>query len=303
MDRFEAMSLLVASVEAGSFSAASRRLGVPLPTVSRKVAELEAHLGTRLLLRTTRRLSLTEAGTAYLAACRGILDQLEEAERAAAGEYTTPRGDLVVAAPVVFGRFHVLPVVNQFLAQYPDIDVKLVLADRNVHLVDDHVDVALRIGALPDSGLVATRVGTVTRVVCASPAYLAAHGTPQRPEELAGLPCITFESLAAGAAWLFAFPERKSVDLVPVRCRLSVNSAEGALYAAMAGIGLTQVLSYQAAPAVAGGRLRLVLRAYEREPLPINLLHAGQGLVPLKVRSFLEFAAPRLRKALAVLPV
>jgi DNA-binding transcriptional LysR family regulator len=299
MDRLEAMSVLIAAVEAGSFSAASRKLGVPLPTISRKVSELEAHLRTRLLVRSTRKLALTDAGAAYLAACKRILEQVGEAERTVTGEYVAPRGDLTLTAPIVFGRLHVLPVVSDFLARFPQINVRMVLSDRDVHLVDDQIDMAVRIGNLPDSSMVATRVGFVRRVVCASPAFLAAHGTPAVPADLADLPCVTFDFLAARSAWTFASPDRKLEQSVPVRCRLSVNTAEAAIDSAIAGVGLTRVLSYQAARAVADGKLRLVLREFERDPIPVSLLHAGQGLLPLKMRSFLEFAAPRLRRSLA----
>ncbi len=184
MDRLEAMSLLVAVAEAGSLSAAGRKLGVPLPTVSRKISDLEAHLNTRLLTRSTRKLALTDAGAAYVAAAKRILDEVSEAERAASGEHAAPRGDLVITAPVVFGRLHVLPVIAEFLTQWPEINVRLVLADRNLHLIDDHIDIAVRIGALADSALVSTRVGAVRSVVCGSPAYFAAHGAPKKPEDL-----------------------------------------------------------------------------------------------------------------------
>src|SRR5690349_5765857 len=185
MNRLDSMSILVAVVDSGSLSAAARRLGMPLATVSRKVGELESHLKTRLIQRTTRQLSLTEAGASYVAACRRILDEIAEAERAATGEYASPKGELVVTASVVFGRLHVVPVVAEFLAHYPEIDVTLVLTDRVVHLMEEQADVAIRIGELPDSTLMATRVGTVRRVVCASPAYLATHGVPVKPRDLA----------------------------------------------------------------------------------------------------------------------
>src|SRR5262245_21980517 len=176
MDRLDAMSLLVASVEEGSFSAAGRKLGVPLPTISRKIGELEAHLKTRLLVRSTRNLALTEAGIAYVAACKRILEEINDAENRATGEYITPRGELTLTAPIVFGRLHVLPVVNEFLNRFDEINVRMILSDRNANLVDDQIDVAVRIGELPDSTLTATRVGSIRRVVCGSPAYLAAHG-------------------------------------------------------------------------------------------------------------------------------
>jgi DNA-binding transcriptional LysR family regulator len=194
MNRLDAMSVFVAVAESGSLSGASRNLGIPLPTVSRKLAELETHLGTRLFIRSTRKLALTVAGAAYLPACKRILEQIRDAERAASGEYLSPRGDLVVTAPIVSGRLHVLPVINEFLASYPEIDVRLVLSDRNVHLIDDRVDLAVRIGALQDSSMIATRVASVRRVVCASPAFLASVGAPKVPADLSKLACITFDA-------------------------------------------------------------------------------------------------------------
>ena len=298
MDRLEAMSIFVAAVETGSFSAASRKLDVPLPTVSRKVSELEAHLKSRLLVRSTRKLALTEAGVAYLSACRRILDEVGNAERTAAGEYSAPRGELVLTAPIVFGRLHVLPIVCDFLARFPEIDVRLVLSDRNVQLVDDQIDIAVRIGALPDSSLVAMRVGSVTQVVGASPDFLAAQGTPKTPQDLEQLPCVAFDTVAAGAAWTFASVDGGRSQSVNVRMRLSVNTAEAAIDAAIAGVGLVRVLSYQAAGAVDEGKLKLVLRKFERDPLPVSLVHKGQGHLPLKLRSFLDFAAPRLKAVL-----
>lgn len=287
------MSVLVAVVDAGSLSAAARRLGMPLATVSRKVAELESHLKTRLLHRTTRQLSLTEAGASYVAACRRILEEIGEAERAATGEYAVPKGELVVTAPVVFGRLHVVPVAAEFLAQYPEIDVNLVLTDRVVHLMDEAADVAVRIGELPDSTFVATGVGAVRRVVCASPAYLATHGVPAKPRDLAGHECITFEVLASKRAWVFG--AGKSELAVPVHSRLAVNTAEAAIAASMLGVGLVRVLSYQVADALRDGALRVVLDGFESAPLPISLVHKGQAPLPLKLRAFLDFVAPRLR--------
>ncbi|ODP34630.1 LysR family transcriptional regulator [Pandoraea sp. ISTKB] len=297
MNRLESMSILIAVVDAGSLSAASRRLGMPLATVSRKVGELEAHLKTRLLHRTTRQLSLTEAGSAYVAACRRILEDIGEAERTATGEYVTPKGELVLTAPVVFGRLHVLPVVAEFLAQYPEIDVRLMLTDRVVHLMDEHADVALRIGDLPDSSLVARGIGAVRRVICASPGYLAAHGVPQRPRDLEGHACITFEVLASRRAWEFG--EGRTGQSVPIRSRLAVNTAEAAISAAVLGVGFVRVLSYQVAQALDDDALRVVLKDFEAAPLPVNLVHKGQTPLPLKLRVFLDFAAPRLRERIA----
>src|SRR6266581_2961746 len=235
MDRLESMRVLITAVEAGSLSAAGRRLGTPLATVSRKVSELESHLRTRLLTRTRRGLTLTEAGRSYVAACKRILEEVGEAERAASGEYSAPRGDLIITAPIVFGRLHVLPVVIEFLKTYPDIDLRMVLADRVTNLLEEQVDVAIRIGELPDSSLVATRVGLIRRVVCGSPAYFAARGSPKRPAELASHACITFDgsSLASPETWTFM--ARKADTSVAIRSRLVVNTAEAAIDAAIAG--------------------------------------------------------------------
>jgi DNA-binding transcriptional LysR family regulator len=299
VDRLEAMSLLLSVVEAGSLSAASRKLRVPLPTVSRKISDLEAHLNTRLLTRSTRKLALTDSGAAYVAAARRILDEVSEAERAASGEHAAPRGDLVITAPVVFGRLHVLPVIAEFLTQWPEIHVRLVLADRNLDLIDDHIDIAVRIGALADSAMVTTQVGAVRSVVCGSPAYFAAHGPPKRPEDLAALTAVTFDPLSSSQHWVFRDPKSKREFRAPVRSRLSVNTAEAAIDGAAAALGVTRLLSYQVAQAVLDGRIQIVLAEYETAPAPVSLIHGPQGLTPLKVRMALDFAAPRLRARLA----
>lgn len=297
MNRLESMSVLIAVVDAGSLSAAARHLGMPLATVSRKVAELESHLKTRLLHRTTRQLSLTEAGASYVAACRRILEEIGEAERAATGEYASPKGQLVVTAPVVFGRLHLVPVVAEFLAHYPEIEISLMLTDRVVHLMEEHIDVALRIGDLPDSSLKATQVGTVRRVVCASPDYLATHGEPATPQDLSGHACITFEVLESVGAW--AFGAGKSELSVPVHSRFAVNTAEAAIDAAVLGVGVIRVLSYQVAHALSQNTLSVVLEPFESSPLPVSLVHKGQAPLPLKLRAFLDFVAPRLRERMA----
>lgn len=297
MDRLDAMSILRDVVDAGSLSAAGRRLGVPLATVSRKVSDLEKHLGTRLLNRSTRQLTLTDAGRAFVAACRRILEDVAEAERAASGEYSAPKGELNLSAPIVFGRLHVLPVAMAFLKTYPDIDIRLMLSDRVVDLQEDRVDVAIRIGELPDSSMVATRVGAIRRVLCGSPAYFAAHGRPEHPKELAGRDCITFAGLMSADSW--TFKAGKADVAVSIRSRLVVNTAEAAIDAAIAGIGVTRVLSYQVANAVRAGDLAVALQDFEAAPSPVSLLHAGQPLQPQKLRAFLDFAAPRLRQALS----
>lgn len=293
MDRLASMSILVAAVEEGSLSAAARRLRTPLATVSRKVSELEAHLKTRLLHRSSRQLALTDAGRAYVEACRRILEDVGEAERAASGEYGAPKGELIITAPIVFGRLHVLPIVTDFLKAFTDIDIRLVLADRVLNLVEDHVDLAMRIGALPDSSLVATRVGSIRQVVCGSPAYFADRGTPQSPAELRSHDCITFEGLVSTHAWTFS--SGKSPMDVAIRSRLTLNTAEAAIDAASAGVGIARVLSYQCANAVAAGALTVVLKSFEPAPWPVSLVYAGQRFLPLKLRAFLDFATPRLK--------
>ena len=290
------MSTLLAVVEAGSLSAASRRLGMPLATVSRKVAELESHLRTRLINRTNRRVMLTDAGRSYVAACKKILEEIAEAERAAAGEYSVPKGNLIMTAPVVFGRLHVLPIVIEFLNAYPDIDIRLILADRVLNLLEDHVDLALRIGELADSSLIAKRLGSIRQVVCGSPAYFAKHGIPGHPVNLSDVDCITFEGMTSPQRWTFA--TGRSTFSVPVHSRLSINTAEAAIDAAIGGIGVTRVLSYQVAAAIRAGSLSVILQDFELHPLPVSFVFTGQPLLPLKLRAFLDFATPRLKAIL-----
>jgi DNA-binding transcriptional LysR family regulator len=299
MDRFEAMRTLVAAVDGGSLSAASRSLGVPLPTVSRRVSDLEAHLRAQLVIRTSRKLLLTDVGRAYVETCRQILDELDDAERLATGEYRTPRGDLLITAPVMFGRLHVEPVVLDFLKAYPDINVRLVLADYLIDLAENRVDLAVRIGDLPDSGLVATRLGAVNWITCASPAYLKAKGTPQTVDDLARHDCIAFEGLYSTGSWEFG--QGKAQRTVPIRPQFSVNTASGAIDAALGGVGIARILSYQAARAIAAGQLVPVLEAFQTPPRPVHLVHGGQSILPLKLRAFLDFAAPRLKARLAAL--
>lgn len=298
MDRLEAMEYFIAAVEAGSLSAAGRRLNVPLPTISRKVADLEARLNTQLLVRSTRKLALTEAGISYLAACKRILDEVEEAEAHAAGEYSIPRGTLTVTAPTVFGRRYVVPIVIAFLAEYPEINIYLSLSDQTLDLVDGHVDLAIRTGMFPDDAIVATRVGEIRRVVCGSPAYFAAHGTPTTLDELASHMCVTYTALASGATWVFKPRDGKPSQGIRPLCRLKINTAEAAIDAAIAGIGVTNVMSYQVVKPVCERKLSLILQDFEPEPIPVHLIHARQGRLPLKLRRFVDFAVPRLQTAL-----
>lgn len=297
MDRLEAMSTLLDVVDAGSLSAAARKLRTPLATISRRLSDLEKHLGARLLLRSNRRLELTDAGRSYIAACREILSSVDQAERAASGEYLAPRGEIAISAPIVFGRKHLLPALVEFLAAFPEINARLTLNDRFAHFIDDQIDVALRIGDLPDSTLKITRLGSVRRVVCASPTYLENKGEPRTPRDLQAHACITFEGVSGATEW--SFRSGKQTIAVPVRSRLVVNTAEAAIDAALAGLGVTRVLSYQVEDALRRGGLRTILTAFEPAPLPVSLIYPAQGAMPQKLRAFLDFAADRLRHRLA----
>ena len=250
-------------------------------------------LKTRLITRSTRKLALTDAGRDYLDACRQILEQVDEAERAASGAYANVKGQLVVAAPIVFGRLHVVPVAAAFLEVHQDVDIQLRLGDRNANLIEEHVDVALRIGALPDSNLVATQVGAIRRVVCASPDYLERFSVPQSLDDLAAHRCITFDGLEATTAWTFADAAGQKQQ-VRVRSRMAVSTADAAIEAAVLGLGLTRVLSYQVATALRDGKLVRVLVDEEPPAAPVNLIYPGQGRLPMKTRAFIDFVGAAL---------
>ena len=301
MDRFEAMRVFVAVADAGSLSAAARALKVPLPTVSRKLAQLEEHLGVSLIVRTTRKFVLSEPGRSYLESCRRLLGEIETAERMAAGEYAAPKGRLHVTAPIVFGRLHVLPVVLAFLKAYPEVDLRLSLVDRIVDMIEEGVDVALRIAHLADSSLIAARVGAVKLVTCAAPAYLKESGTPRAPGELIQHRCIASAIMSPADRWSYRIDGEDRT--VPIRARLAVSTAEAGIDAAIAGIGITRVLSYQAAAALKAGKLKLILRQFELPEIPVSMVHPEARLTPPKVRAFLDFAAPRLRQRLSAVEV
>jgi DNA-binding transcriptional LysR family regulator len=296
LDRFEAISAFAAVAEDGGFSAASRRLGMPLPTISRKVSELEAHLGAQLLVRSTRKVTLTETGQQFLLTCRRVLGELSEAEKLASGEYHAPRGELVVSAPTGLGSAYLSPIITEFLIAYPDIDIDLRLSDRITNLVDEQVDVAVRVAHLPDSSLIALKLGVIRHVVCASPAYLDERGVPETIADLSRHACVTFTALEAPREWIFR--ERGQTTRIAIKSRLSVSSASAAVEAATAGLGVSRLLCYQAAPALAEQRLRLVLRRFEPEPLPVSLVYPSGRLVPLKLRAFTDFVMPRLKQKL-----
>ncbi|MBK1657477.1 LysR family transcriptional regulator [Paracraurococcus ruber] len=299
MDRLEELRLFVAAVEAGSLAAAGRRLGHSPPAMTRMLAGLEERLGVRLLDRSTRHLAPTEAGRRLTEQARRLLADYAEAMAEAAGEGTAPRGRLRVAAPLVFGRLHVAPVVTAFLAAQPAVTAELLLSDQNADLLEEGVDVAVRIGQLGESGLVARRVGQVRRWLAASPAYLAARGTPQTPEDLVGHDTVVFHGRAFPPDWRFAAPDGQEAT-VRVTPRFAVNEARAAVAAAVAGHGILRALSYQMADELASGALVRLLPAWETPPLPVQLVFPSARLLPPRVRAFLDFAAPRFA-ALAVL--
>lgn len=298
MDRLEAMAILLQVAAKGSFSAAARTMRIPVTTVTRKISDLEALIGTKLLIRTTRRVELTDAGVSYVSAAREIIDRVEAAEREASGEFTAPKGELVVTAPVQFGQLHVLPVVCDFLALYPEINIRLLLLDRNVRLVDDHVDLAVRIGPLPDSTMIATNIGSMRTVICASPNLIEDGSAVTTPGQLSEIPCITFDGPLPSPGWTFRDPMTGVPIQVPIISRLSVTTVEAALIAATAGVGAARLLHYQVAEAISSGKLRLLLEDSEPEPAPVSMVHAERGQLPLKIRRFLDYAAPRLREAI-----
>ena len=297
MDRLEAMSIVLAVAEAGSLGAAARRLNTPIATASRKITELEEHLRTKLFDRSARRLALTDAGFSYVAGLKRILADISEVERAAAGEYTAPTGELIVTAPVGMGRMHLVPILADFLDAYPEISVRLALGERILSLSEEHVDLALRIGVLPDSRLMAARLGSAVRVVCASPAYLARCGTPTTPDDVADHDCIVYEGFQAPEVWTFTRGETPVA--VPVRPRLVVSTVEAACDAARAGIGLTRTFSYHIISSIEAGTLTTVLDEYRPDPLPISFVYRADRFLPLKLRAFLDFASPRLRDRLS----
>ncbi len=289
------LRVFVAVAEEGGFASAARRLRLSAPAVTRAIAALERHLGARLLHRTTRSVRLTDVGERFLADSKRILSELEEAEAAARGAHVEPQGQLSITASVLFGRFHIAPIVLDFLQMHPKVSVRTLFVDRIVHLVDEGFDVALRIAHLPDSSMTAVQVGSLRRVTVASPAYLEAHGEPATPQALAGHRAIGFSQLGAGGTdWTFSLPEGGSCTVQPQMPWIA-NLGEVAIDAAAAGHGLTRALSYQVARPLAEGKLRVVLQAYEPPPVPVHLVYPAGRKAAAKVRAFVDFAAQRLR--------
>ena len=286
MDRLGAMRVFVSVAKLGSFTEAARRLQLSPSVVTRSIAQLEDQLGLTLLLRTTRSLRLTERGTLYLESCQQILQDVDSAERRVRGESAEPRGTLKIAAPVVFGRLHVLPIVNRVLHQHHQLAVQLTLSDRNIHLVEEGVDVAVRIGELADSSLIAVKRGAVSRVVVAGPGYLKKRGIPKSPAELADHDIIAFEGIGAADQWRF-HPGGKPVRLEP---RLIVNSIDASIAAAEADIGITRALSYQVRAPVIAGRLTPMLQKFAPPPAPVNAIYPARRTASANVAMFVKTA-------------
>jgi DNA-binding transcriptional LysR family regulator len=294
LDRLDELAIFVTIIDAGSLAAAARRLRRSPPAVSRALAGLEERLGTRLVERTTRRLAATEAGRVLAEQSRRLLADFEEAMRAGAEQGTSLRGTLLVSAPQVFGRMHVMPLVSSFLDAHPELRAELVLSDRYLDLLEEGLDVAVRIGELANSGLVARRVGQVRRLVVAAPSYLAEHGTPREPADLSSHGIIFTSGRGTPMEWRFRDGGReRSVRLTP---RLIVNQVDAALSAARDGRGIASALSYQVAADLAAGRLERLLKEFEGAPLPVQLVVASARHMPARVRAFLNYALVGLAK-------
>ncbi|AZE95421.1 Transcriptional regulator, LysR family [Pseudomonas orientalis] len=301
MDRFHEMQVFVTVAEEAGFAAAARRLNTSPPSVTRAIAAMEHRIGTQLLARTTRSLHLTEAGQRYLQDCRRILAELSEAEDAAAGSYSIPCGQLNVTAPVLFGELFVAPALGEYLDRFPQVNINALLVDRVVNMSDEGVDVAVRIGHLNEPGQQAIEVGEVRRVVCASPAYLARHGRPQRPEHVRGAKIVASSASQWVSEWTFV--DAGLPQTVPIEPRLVVTANNAAINLARQGWGMTRVLSYQVAAAVAAGELEIVLQDFEPVPLPIRVVFQNNGRVPAKVSTFVDFLAERLEHDVALKPM
>jgi DNA-binding transcriptional LysR family regulator len=293
VDKLRAMTAFVAIVDGGSLTAAAVALGTSLPSVVRTLAALERDLGVRLLNRTTRRLHLTDEGAQYLDQCRAVLAAIRDAEAALAARRVEPQGRLAVTASVLFGRRHVVPIVNAFAFRHPGVSVELLLLDRVVNMIEEGLDVGIRIGHLADSSLVALPVGRVRRVVCASPAYLRRHGVPRTVADIARHRCVHFTAIAANSEWRLR--DGRRTVIVPVASRIVCNQADAAIDACAAGLGLGSFLSYQVAPRVAAKELRYVLEEFEAEPLPINVIYPHSRLQSARVRAFVDACVAGLR--------
>ena len=293
MDKLQQMKIFVAVVDCNGFAGAARKLKVSPPVVTRAINELENALDVRLLTRTTRVVLVTEPGARYVEDCRRILAELSEADESVSGMHGAPRGRLALTAPVLFGALFVTPVVAEYLQRYPAVSASCLFLDRVVNMMDEGMDVAVRIGELPDSSMQAIRVGQVRRVVCASPAYLKRRGTPKSPQDLLKHDVIHASAVSSTSEWKFTDKGRThGIKLSP---RLTTSTNDSAIAAAMSGLGLTRLLSYQVADKVRAGEVKIVLSDYEPNPLPVHVLHREGRHASNRVRSFLDLAIERLR--------
>jgi DNA-binding transcriptional LysR family regulator len=294
VDRFVALKVFVAVGEEQSFSAAARRLALSPPAVTRAISALEQTLGVKLLQRTTRIVRLTEAGARYLLDCKRVLSELEDADQAVSGAQAEVRGTLAITASVLFGRLFVAPLLREFLSRHPKVNVRALFVDRVVDLIDEGLDVAVRVAHLSDASFTAIRVGAVRNVVCASPGYLKRHGVPRSPEDVKERAALCYSADRSPPVWTFQVGKR-TVSVRP-SARLIVNSQEVAMQGAVAGEGLTRVLSYQAAADVKAGRLRVILSEFEPAPIPIHVIHREGRRAAARVRAFVDFAVAELRE-------
>lgn len=293
MDRLNSMTIFVAVAEQEGFAGAARLLHISPPAVTRAIAALEEHLGVKLFNRTTRFVRLTEAGQRYFEDTQRVIAAANEADEAAIGINSEPKGHLVITAPVLFGRLYVMPSISDYMQRYKDTEVTAVLLDRIVNLLEEGIDVGIRIGDLPDSSYKALRVGQVRRVLCASPSYLAEHGTPNSPEELVKHQLLVAGTITPNNDW--RFEKDGSSITIRIKPRLRVTSNDSAIEAAVSGLGITQLLSYQIAPQVASGELEIILSEFETKPMPINVIHREGRYTSVKIRSFVDLIATNLR--------
>lgn len=301
MDRFHEMQIFMAVAEEEGFAAAARRLNISPPSVTRAIAAMEERIGTQLLSRTTRSLHLTEAGQRYLDDCRRILNEVDEAEEAAADSYSIPRGHLTVTAPVMFGELYIAPLLAEYLDQFPSVHLNALLVDRVVSMADEGVDVAIRIGHLHENNQHAIKVGEVRQVICAAPAYFEHYGRPRHPGELSTANIVMSSASHLLSDWQFVNDGNAlSFRFEP---RLVVTANQAAINIACLGWGLTRVLSYQVAGHVANGGLEVVLQEFEPPALPIQVVYQKSNRVPAKVRTFVDFLADRLGQDAALKPV
>ncbi len=293
MDRFHLINVFVAVVETHGLSGAARKLNLSPPAVTRAINELEAHLGLRLLTRTTRTVRVTDAGERYVQDCKRILAEMLEADESVSGMHSTPRGRLAITAPVLFGAMYVTPIVTEFLTRYPQVSASCLFLDRVVNLLDEGVDVAVRIGELPDSSMQAIRVGQVRRVICAAPDYLAKHGIPISPDDLQAHTIVSASSVTPNPEWKLV--EKGAPRTVRLQARMVTTTNDSAVAAAVGGFGLTRLLSYQVAEHLRTGKLKTVLPDFEPAALPVHVVHREGRQAPQRVRAFLDLAIERLR--------